>query len=134
MTNGKLYAIIYPLDIIVGIIMIIKTRIFELCAGKYKNLSELAQAMEISVSQVYRVRKGKRNINQKFLIGSINAFPEYKLDELFYLAPELPSVINKPLSSGFSRQASSKGKTELITSAGKVYLSSKEGFTQQLRV
>jgi transcriptional regulator with XRE-family HTH domain len=120
----------YPLGIIVGIIMIIKTRIFELYARKYKNLSELAQAMGISVSQVYRVRKGKRNINQKFLIGSINAFPEYKLDELFYLAPELPSVINKSLSSRFSRQASSKGETELVTSTGKVYISSKEGFTE----
>ena len=108
--------------------MIVKTRIFELYAGKYKNLSELAQAMGISVSQVYRVRKGKRNINQKFLIGAINAFPGHKFDELFYLYPELPFVTNKPLSSGFSRQASSKGKTELVTSVGKVYLSSKEGF------
>jgi len=103
--------------------MIVKTRIFELYAGKYKNLSELAQAMGISVSQVYRVREGKRNINQKFLIGAINAFPGHKLDELFYLAPELPTVTNKPLSSGLSRRASSKGKTELVTSIGKVYLS-----------
>ena len=36
---------------------------------KYKNLSELAQAMRISVSQVYRVKEGKRNINQKFIIA-----------------------------------------------------------------
>ena len=64
--------------------MILKTRIFELCPEKYRNLSELAQAMGISVSQVYRVREGKRHINQKFFIGAIKAFPECTLDDLFY--------------------------------------------------
>ncbi len=68
--------------------MLIKTTIFELCDGKYHNLSELAQAMELSVSQVYRVREGKRQINHKFIIGAKKAFPSYSLDELFYLAPE----------------------------------------------
>ena len=68
--------------------MIVKTRIFELCNGNYRNLSELAQAMGISVSQVYRIRQGKRSINQKFIVGTIKAFPCYKLDELFYLAPK----------------------------------------------
>ena len=65
--------------------MIIKTRIFELSNGSYRNLSELAQSMELSVSQVYRVREGKRSINQKFIIGAKKAFPNYRLDELFYL-------------------------------------------------
>ena len=69
--------------------MIIKTRVFELSNGRYTNLSELARAMGISVSQVYRVREGKRHINQKFIIGAIKAFPQYKLDDLFYFAPEL---------------------------------------------
>jgi len=64
--------------------MILKTRVFELCPGRYSNLSELARAMEISVSQVYRVREGKRHINQKFFVGAIRAFPERKLDDLFY--------------------------------------------------
>ena len=68
--------------------MIVKTTIFGLCDGKYGNLSELAQAMEISVSQIYRVREGKRHINQKFIVGAIKAFPEYQLADLFYLAPE----------------------------------------------
>ena len=68
--------------------MIVRTRIFELYNGSYKNLSELAEAMGISVSQVYRVREGKRYINQKFIVGALKAFPNYKLDELFYLAPE----------------------------------------------
>jgi len=64
--------------------MILKTRVFELCPERYRNLSELAQAMGISVSQIYRVREGKRHINQKFFIGAIKAFPERKLDDLFY--------------------------------------------------
>ena len=74
--------------------MKIKTRTFELCDGRYHNLSELAQAMGISVSQVYRVREGKRYINQKFIIGAIKAFPEYKLDNLFYFTDELSTVTN----------------------------------------
>ena len=69
-----------------GVVMILKTRVFELCNGRYRNLSELAKAMGISVSQIYRVREGKRHINQKFLIGAIKAFPEHKLDDLFYLS------------------------------------------------
>jgi hypothetical protein len=76
--------------------MIIKTRIFELSDKKYDNLSELAHAMGISVSQIYRVKEGKRNINQKFITGAVKAFPEYKLDDLFYLAPDSPAVDLKP--------------------------------------
>ena len=75
-------------------IMIVKTRVFELHNGKYKNLCELARAMGISVSQVYRVREGKRNINQKFIVGAIKAFPEYKFDDLFYFTPDMPTVTN----------------------------------------
>lgn len=67
--------------------MIVKTRIFDILDGRYRNMTELAQAMEISVSQVYRVREGKRNINQKFIIGAMKAFPEYSMDDLFYLNP-----------------------------------------------
>jgi len=44
--------------------------------------------MGLSVSQVYRVREGKRSINQKFIIGAKKAFPNYRLDELFYLDEE----------------------------------------------
>jgi len=67
--------------------MIVKTTIFELADGNYKNLSELAETMGISVSQIYRVREGKRRINQKFIVGALKAFPNHKMDELFYLAP-----------------------------------------------
>ena len=72
--------------------MKIKTKVFELYDGRYRNLSELAGAMGISVSQIYRVYQGKRNINQKFVIGAMKAFPGYKLDDLFYLAAEPASV------------------------------------------
>jgi len=68
--------------------MKLKTRVFELYNGKYTNLTELAQAMEISVAQIYRVREGSRNINQKFILGAIKALPRYKLDDLFYVAPD----------------------------------------------
>ena len=68
--------------------MLVKTRVFELCNEKYQNLTELAHVMGISVSQVYRVREGKRNINQKFILGAIKAFPEYRFSDLFYIAPD----------------------------------------------
>lgn len=74
--------------------MLVKTKVFEMCDGKYKNLSELARTMGIWVSQIYRVRQGKRSINQKFLIGAIKAFPGQKYDDLFYFIPELPTVTN----------------------------------------
>ena len=52
--------------------------------GKYQNLSDLAKAMGLSVSQVYRVREGKRGINEKFIVGAKKASPDSRLDELFY--------------------------------------------------
>ena len=77
--------------------MIVKTRVFEFCDSRYRNLSELAEAMGVSVSQVYRVREGKRYINQKFIVGAIKAFPEHRLDDLFYLVPDMPAVNSDPL-------------------------------------
>ncbi len=84
--------------------MLIKTHIFELTNGKYKNLTELANVMGISVSQIYRVREGNRKINQKFIVGALNAFPEYKLDQLFYLTPEEPTlpIIKAPCQNEYS--------------------------------
>ena len=71
--------------------MIIRTRVFDIANDKFQNLSELARAMGISVSQVYRVREGKRGINEKFIVGAKMAFPELRLDELFYFNTEQPS-------------------------------------------
>jgi len=93
--------------------MILKTRVFTLCVRNYKNLSELARAMEISVSQVYRVLEGKRNINRKFIIGAMKAFPGYKFDDLFYFVPEAPvgqkSAVRR-LPERSNRQSVSMGK------------------------
>ncbi|MBA7629697.1 hypothetical protein ES703_37201 [subsurface metagenome] len=68
--------------------MKLKTRVFELSGRKYTNLSNLAFAMGIARSQIYRVRQGKRGINEKFIIGAVKAFPQYRIDDLFYVAPD----------------------------------------------
>ena len=84
--------------------MLLKTRVFDLCPRNYKNLTELAKAMEISVSQVYRVLEGKRNINRKFIIGAMKAFPGYKFDDLFYFVTEVPAgKIPSPAVAGSRR-------------------------------
>ena len=90
--------------------MIVRTRIFELSNNGYKNLSELAHAMGISVSQIYRVREGKRSINQKFIVGALQAFPNYKLDDLFYLVPG-SSTVDYPTQSIARRQNNYRRKT-----------------------
>jgi hypothetical protein len=64
--------------------MIIRTKVFDIADERYENLTKLAKAMGISVSQIYRVREGKRGINEKFIIGAKMAFPDLRLDELFY--------------------------------------------------
>jgi len=66
--------------------MKLKTTVFDLCSGKYRNLTELARDMGISRSQIYRVRQGKRAINEQFITGAIKAFPEHALEQLFYVA------------------------------------------------
>ncbi len=83
--------------------MIVKTRVFDLKDSNYRNLSQLAHAMGISVSQIYRVKEGKRSINQKFIVGAVRAFPQYRLDDLFYFVPDeaAASTFGEGLSSGF---------------------------------
>jgi len=49
-------------------------------------LAELARMMGISKDLIYRVRKGERGINQRFIIGATKAFPGYNLDDLFYVS------------------------------------------------
>ena len=95
-----------------GVAMIVKTRIFELYNGKYMNLSELAHNMGISVSQIYRVREGKRSINQRFIVGAIRAFPQYRLDELFYLAPDDGELARRQI---WRTQSQQSGKFTLVT-------------------
>ncbi len=68
--------------------MKLKTRFFDLSNGKYGTLTELIQVMGISYNLFYRVRRGDRNINGRFIIGAIKAFPEYKLEDLFYVSED----------------------------------------------
>jgi len=68
--------------------MELKTRVFDLYPGHYRNLYQLARAMGIQPSQVYRVQRGERPVGEKFIIGAKKAFPEYELGDLFYFAPE----------------------------------------------
>ena len=68
--------------------MKLKTRVFELCNGKWRNLAELARTMGISNDLIYRVRRGERNISGRFILGATKAFPGYKLDDLFYVSKE----------------------------------------------
>ena len=63
----------------------LKTTVFELYKVRYENITRLAQAMEMSVPHVYNVHRGDRGINEKFIVGAVKAFPEYKLDVLFYV-------------------------------------------------
>ncbi len=66
----------------------LKTKVFELGSGRYGNLSQMAQAMGMSASHIYRVRRGERRISEKFIIGAMKAFPEYEFNDLFYFASE----------------------------------------------
>jgi len=68
--------------------MKLKTRVFELCNGKYRNLVELAQTMGISQDLMYSIRRGERGIHEKFIIGATKAFPGYKLEDLFYVSED----------------------------------------------
>ena len=70
------------------VVVKLRTRVFEFYNEDYSNLVEVARAMGISNAQIYRVRQGKRAVNEKFIIGAIKAFPGYRLDELFYVGPD----------------------------------------------
>lgn len=67
--------------------MIVCTTIFDICRPEKRSLIEIARTMGISVSQIYRVREGKCAIKTKFIVGAMQAFPNRRLDELFYVAP-----------------------------------------------
>ncbi len=75
--------------------MRLRTKVFELYPGYYRSLTQLAHAMGISVSQVCRVRSGKRNINQTFIIGALSAFQQFSFGELFYLAREFDGFVTE---------------------------------------
>ena len=69
--------------------------------------------MEISTGQIYKVRDGTRGINQKFIIGSTKAFPEYNLENLFYVDSEGQPVKSSNNLPGFREYARQKYPKEL---------------------
>jgi len=71
--------------------------------------------MGISTGQIYKVREGQRGINQKFIIGATKAFPGYKLDALFYVAPEVKSSNKLPEFRQYARQKYPELDEDLIT-------------------
>jgi len=71
-----------------GVVVKLRTKVFDLYNKRYASLVELTQAMGISTSQIYRVRHRDRTINEKFIIGAIKAFPRYRFGDLFYVVPD----------------------------------------------
>ena len=61
----------------------LRTRLFEL--KSFYSMAELAALLGISSSYLYRVREGKRGINEKFIVGALTAFPKRKFEDLFYI-------------------------------------------------
>ncbi len=74
-TDAKYTLIGRRLKVQPEVVMALKTRGFEFSNRKYTNLNELAQAMGISLSQIYRVRQGKRPINEKIIMGGTKGLP-----------------------------------------------------------
>ena len=69
----------------------LKTRVFQLWDEKYGGngkMVQLARAAGISLAHLYRVRRGDRKISASFIVGAARAFPEYRLDDLFYIDEE----------------------------------------------
>ena len=64
--------------------MKLETRIFDICNKEGINIAELAETMGISTSHIESIRSGELEINVDFIVGSIKAFPEYKIGDLFY--------------------------------------------------
>ena len=75
--------------------MRLRTKVFELYPGYYGSLSQLAHAMGMSVSQISRVRNGKRHINEAFLLGALSAFPQFSFSDLFYLGLESDGLVTE---------------------------------------
>lgn len=63
--------------------MRLRTRLFELT--RFYSMGELADMLGLSVSYLYRVRAGDRQINQKFIVAVLTAFRRRKFEDLFYI-------------------------------------------------
>jgi len=99
--------------------MQLKTKVFELSNGKYAKLSDLAQAMGVSLTQVYRVRRGKSDIGEKFIIGALKGFPGYKFDDLFYVAQGEAEITDSrsDLGAKGNLESPEAGRDEIVRNA-----------------
>ncbi len=64
--------------------MELATVIPEIYNSRYTDLRELATAMRLPVGVMLPILSGKEPISQDFVVGAIRAFPDHRLDELFY--------------------------------------------------
>lgn len=63
----------------------LRTRVFDIAEAREMRLSELAEAMGLALSLVYRVKNGERGIGEPFMVGAKRAFPGLSFGELFYV-------------------------------------------------
>lgn len=61
----------------------LRTRLFDMEEGR--DMKRLARLVGLSLSQVYRIREGKRRIGESFIVGALTAFPKLKFSDLFYI-------------------------------------------------
>lgn len=59
----------------------LRTRLFDL----EPDIKKLARLIGMSLSEVYRIREGKRKIGERFIVGALTAFPGRKFEDLFYI-------------------------------------------------
>ncbi len=78
------------------------------------------------------MREGKRSINQKFIVGAIKAFPKHKFEDLFYLAPEPPTVTDYYRQGSIEEQAV-KEKANSTEQALEKFTSSIDEYGQHLK-
>lgn len=49
------------------------------------NMVQLATSTCLSLSQVYRIRQGKRKVSASFIAGVLAALPYHKFEDLFHI-------------------------------------------------
>ena len=64
--------------------MKLKMKIHKLCKEEKIKLADLAKTMNLSLNYIKKMEKGETEINKRFIIASIKAFPKYKISDLFY--------------------------------------------------
>ena len=63
--------------------MEVKTRLFQVYPQC--DMGQLAISIHTSLSQVYRVRQGKRKVSASFIAGVLTTFPGHRFEDLFYI-------------------------------------------------